>query len=352
MAHLNGSAGWGDAIVVVPWRLYQAYGDERVLAENWAAMVAWLERGFRMARENRHPDRVARRPVAEPHEAYLWDSGFHWGEWLAPGDEPGDFPSFVAADKSDVATAYLSSSARLMARIAEVIGRSDADRWDALADAARDAWQREFIGPDGRLTPDTQAHHVRALAFDLVPPPQRAAVADRLAMLVKEAGDHLATGFLATPDLLPVLADAGHVDVAYTLLRQDTSPSWLTMIDRGATTIWERWDGVTADGVAQESLNHYSKGAVVSYLHRYVAGLSPIDPAYRTFRVQPRPGGGLTWAQAAHESPYGRIEVRWSRANGRFDLSVSVPPGTTATAVLPDGATHSLAPGEHHLTAG
>jgi alpha-L-rhamnosidase len=350
MAHLNGSAGWGDAVVVVPWRLYQAYGDERVLAENWAAMVAWLERGFRMARENRHPDRAARRPVAEPHEAYLWDSGFHWGEWLAPGDEPGDFPSFVAADKSDVATAYLSFSARLTARIAEVIGQ-DAARWDRLADAARDAWQREFVGPDGRLTPDTQAQHVRALAFELVPPALREAVADRLAALVKEAGDHLTTGFLATPDLLPALADAGHVDVAYALLLQDTSPSWLTMIDRGATTIWDRWDGVTADGVAHESLNHYSKGAVVSYLHRYVAGLSPIEPAYRSFRVRPRPGGGLTWAQAAHESPYGRIEVRWSIDGGRFDLSVSVPPGTTATAVLPDGVAHSLAPGEHHLTA-
>jgi len=349
MAHLNGSAGWGDAIVVVPWRLHQAYGDERVLAENWAAMVAWLERGFRMARENRHPVRVARRPVAAPHEEYLWDSGFHWGEWLAPGEEPGDFPSFVAADKSDVATAYLAFSARLMARIAEVTGR-EPGRWDALADAARHAWQREFIGPDGLLTPDTQANHVRALAFELVPAPLRAAVADRLVALVKEAGDHLATGFLATPDLLPVLADEGQLDVAYALLRQDTPPSWLTMIDRGATTMWERWDGVTADGVAHESLNHYAKGAVISYLHRYVAGLSPIDPGYRAFRVQPRPGGGLTWAYAAHESPYGRIEVRWSLAGGRFDLSLSVPPGTTATAVLPDGAVHALDPGEHHLT--
>ena len=174
---------------------------------------------------------------------------------------------------------------------------------------------------------------------------------DGYVTLVEDAGDHLTTGFLATPDLLPVLADAGHLDVAYTLLLQDTSPSWLTMIDRGATTIWEHWDGVTADGLAHESLNHYSKGAVISFLHRYVAGLAPIEPGYRTFRVQPRPGGGLTWAHAAHESPCGRIEVHWSVADGRFDLSVSVPPGTTAVAVLPDGGTHPLAPGEHHLTA-
>ncbi|MCU7729230.1 hypothetical protein ODJ79_36415 [Actinoplanes sp. KI2] len=202
-------------------------------------------------------------------------------------------PDSLVRGVFDVATAYLSYSARLMARIADVISRSllEPARWDALADAARNAWQREFIGPDGRLTPDTQANHVRALAFDLVPPPLRAAVADRLVTLVEAAGVHLTTGFLATPDLLPVLADEGHFDVAYALLRQDTPPSWLTMIDRGATTMWERWDGVTADGVAHESLNHYAKGAVVSYLHRYVAGLTPIDPAYRSFRVQPRPGG-------------------------------------------------------------
>ncbi|MFF5288365.1 glycoside hydrolase family 78 protein [Paractinoplanes globisporus] len=348
-AHLNGSAGWGDAVVIVPWRLYEAYGDERILAEMWPAMEAWMTRGFTMARENRHPDRVARRPVPAPHEAYLWDSGFHWGEWLAPGEEPGDFPSFVAADKSDVATAYLAHSAALMARIARVIGRDPA-HWETLAAAARDAWQREFITPDGRLIPDTQANHVRALAFDLVPAALRPAVATQLATLVEAAGNHLTTGFLATPDLLPVLADAGRPEVAYALLMQDTEPSWLTMIDRGATTIWERWDGVTPDGVAHESLNHYSKGAVVSFLHRYVAGLTPTAPGYRAFEVRPRPGGGLTWAHAAHESPYGRIEVRWSVTGGGIDLSVSVPPGTTATAVLPDGTTRELTPGEHHLT--
>lgn len=350
MAHLNGSAGWGDAIVVVPWRLFQAYGDTRVLEEMWPAMEAWMTRGFTMARENRHPDRVARRPVAAAHEAYLWDSGFHWGEWLAPGEAPGDFPSFVAADKSDVATAYLAHSAALMARIAAVLGRPAAP-WDSLAAAARDAWQQEFLAPDGRLTPDTQANHVRALAFDLVPAALRVPVADRLATLVKEAGHHLTTGFLATPDLLPVLADAGHPEVAYALLLQDTAPSWLHMIDQGATTMWERWDAISPTGEVRESFNHYAKGAVVSFLHRYVAGLTLVEPAYRTFRVAPRVGGGLTWAHATHDSPYGRIEVRWSLTDGHFDLSVSVPPGTTATATLPGGVTHDLLPGEHHLTA-
>ncbi|GIM88292.1 family 78 glycoside hydrolase catalytic domain [Paractinoplanes toevensis] len=348
MAMLNGSAGWGDAVVIVPWQLYRSYGDERILAEMWPVMEAWIGRAASMARTRRHPERVARRPVAAPHEAYLWDSGFHWGEWLAPGEEPGDFPSFVAADKSDVATAYLAHSAGLMAHIAAVIGRDPAP-YAALASGARDAWQREFLAA-GDLTPDTQANHVRALAFDLVPRPLRQSTGDRLAALVEKAGTHLATGFLATPDLLPVLAEAGHLDVAYRLLFQDTVPSWLAMIDRGATTMWERWDGIDEAGVPHESLNHYAKGAVVSFLHRYVAGLSELSPGYRTFRVRPRPGGGLTWSHAAHETPYGRIEVRWSVTGGQVDLSVSVPPGTTAEAVLPDGTTRRLTPGEHHVT--
>ena len=209
-------------------------------------------------------------------------------------------------------------------------------RWTALAAGARDAWQREYVR-DGRLTVDTQATHVRALALDLVPADLRRALADRLVELVAEAGGHLATGFLATPDLLPVLADAGHLDTAYEVLLADGEPGWMAMVDAGSTTVWERWDGVGADGTPHESLNHYSKGAVISFLHRVTAGIAPLEPAYRRFRVAPRPGGGLTWATAAHECPYGRIESAWTLAHGRFELRVVVPAGTSADVVLPDG---------------
>jgi alpha-L-rhamnosidase len=281
----------------------------------------------------------------------LWDTGFHWGEWLAPGEEPTDFPAFVAADKADVATAFLAHSAGLTARIAAVLGRSDdAAGYAGLAGHARRAWQAEFLTDGGRLTPDTQANHVRALAFDLVPEPLRATVAGRLVELIRAADTHPGTGFLATPYLLPVLAETGHLDVAYEVLLRDTEPSWLTMIDRGATTMWERWDGVDADGVAHESLNHYSKGAVVSFLHQYVAGLElPAEPAYRHFRVRPRPGGGITWARAAHESPYGRIEISWSQTGAGLDVDVTVPPGCTAELVLPDGTRRMLMPGKSRV---
>ncbi len=351
VAFLNGSAGWGDAVVMVPWVLYRAYGDEGVLAELWPAMVGWLDRAERMARDQRHPDRATARPEPAPHEQFLWDTGFHWGEWLEPGVDIGDFGAFVAADEGDVATAFLAHSAGLMARIAAVLGRDgDATRYAALGANARAAWQAEYLGADGSLTPDTQANHVRALAFDLVPAELRPAVADRLVELIRKADTHLGTGFLATPYLLPVLADTGHLDVAYELLRQDSEPGWLVMVDRGATTVWERWDGVSADGVPHESLNHYSKGAVVSFLHRYTAGIELVEPAYRRFRVQPRPGGGLTWAEAAHESPYGRIESSWRIQDGELRLRVAVPAGTEATVVLPDGATGTAGPGEHTYT--
>jgi alpha-L-rhamnosidase len=343
--------------VIVPWEIYRAYGDRRLLEEQWPSMVAWLSYVETAAAGARHPDRAARRPEPLPHERYLWDSGFHWGEWLVPGEDlkgPEEFEAFRNADKSDVATAYFAHSARLMSQIAAVIGRSaEAERYEELAERVRDAWRTEFIDADGRLQPDTQANHVRALAFDLVPTELRADAATRLVELVRAAGTHLATGFLATSYLLPVLADTGHLDVAYELLFTDTMPSWLYMIERGATTVWERWDGVRPDGTPFESLNHYSKGAVVSFLHRYVAGIRLLadgaGAAYRHFRVEPSAGGGITWAQAEHDSPFGRIESSWRLSGDAFELVVAVPPGTTADVVLPDGTTKTVSSGHHTL---
>ncbi|MGP0031607.1 MAG: family 78 glycoside hydrolase catalytic domain [Acidimicrobiales bacterium] len=342
---MQGSSGWGDAVVVVPWELWRAYGDEEVLAELWPSMVAWVDYAAGVARTQRHPDRAQARPDPAPHEEFLWDGGYHWGEWLEPGAQPGDHS---ALDHGAVGTAFLHHSARLAARIGRVLGEdAEAARFEALAGHARDAWQAEFIGPDGSVTPDTQATHVRGLAFGLVPDELRARTAARLVALIGEAGGHLGTGFLATPYLLPVLADTGHLDVAYELLLRDTPPSWLTMVERGASTVWELWEGVDADGGAHDSLNHYSKGAVISFLHCYVAGIRLLDehPGYRRFRVEPRPGGGLSWAEAVHDSPYGRIESSWHTADGCLEATVTVPPGTMADVVLPDGTRHEQPPG-------
>jgi alpha-L-rhamnosidase len=236
----------------------------------------------------------------------------------------------------------------LAARTGRLLGHDDeAQRLEQLAADVLAAWRTEFIRPDGSLTHDTQANHVRALAFELVPDELRAHTAGRLVELVRAADDHLGTGFLATPFLLPVLADTGHLDVAYELLLQDTPPSWLYMVGRGATTVWEAWDGIAEDGTPEGSLNHYSKGAVISFLHSHTAGIQLLDegPGYERFRIAPRPGGGLTWVEAVHDCPYGRIESSWRIEGDAFHLTATVPPGTSADIELPDGSIHRQLPG-------
>lgn len=344
-AYLTGAAGWGDAAVIVPWEMWAEYGDERFLSDAFESMVAWVGFATEKARTGRHASRVQRRPDAAAHEVFLWDTGFHWGEWCEPGGNPeGVFT--LEEDMGAVATAFLCRSSELLGRAAAVLGRDgDAAHYAALAASVRDAWQTEFIDEDGRVSPDTQATLVRALAFGLVPEEHTASVVSRLVELVHEAGDHLTTGFLATPFLLPVLADHGHLDVAYTLLFQDSVPSWLAMIDAGATTIWENWEGTDAEGFG--SMNHYSKGAVVTFLHRYVAGLRPDEhhPDYERFTVAPLPGGGLTSAEAVHDARRGRVRSAWVIADGTFTLDVEVPPGAEAAVVLPDGTRSTVGPG-------
>lgn len=351
---VEGSAGWGDAAVHVPWEIYRATGDEQVLEQQWDSMRAWVDYAARAAARGRHPSRIERSAEPLPHERYLWDTGWHFGEWLEAGETLDDAAAHaLTGDHGAVATAYLHHSAAELATVARILGRDgDAERHDELAAHAADAWRTEFLADDGTVTPDTQATYTRALAFGLIPDDLRAAAVARLVELIRAAGTHLSTGFLATPFLLPVLADAGRLDVAYELLLRDTEPSWLVMLDRGATTVWEEWGGVDAGGVAHASLNHYGKGAVISFLHRYVAGLGLVEPGWRRFRVAPRPGGGLTWASAHHDSPYGRIEVRWERHPGGLGLDVAVPPGTTAEVALPGTAPVTLVPGRHHLPPG
>ena len=208
--------------MIVPWELYRAYGDLDLVDELWPLMTGWVDFAAGRARENRRPQRVEARPEPAAHEAFLWDTGFHWGEWCEPGGN--DLRATLENDIGHLATAYLHRSADLLSRMAVLLGRDDdAERYRDLADGARHAWQVEYLGEDGTVTPGDQATLVRALAFGLVPDEARAAVADQLVAAVRAADDHLTTGFLATPLLLPTLADAGHPEVAYELLLQDTA---------------------------------------------------------------------------------------------------------------------------------
>ncbi|WP_461173272.1 glycoside hydrolase family 78 protein [Arthrobacter sp. Z1-9] len=355
MAFVNGSAGWGDAIVMVPWEVYLTTGDPAILAENWDAMKRWLEFVTSTAESSRHADRAAASPTAAPHEKYLWDTGFHWGEWMEPDGPEPDLFAARSADHGIVATAYYRNTAALMAKIAGILGHAEeAAALAGLSENVQRAWETEYLNQAGQVTQPSQANCVRALAFDLVSPGQRAAVTAQLVSLVRAAGTHVGTGFLATPYLLPVLADNGELELAYELLMQDSEPSWLVMVDRGATTMWELWNGIDADGSPHQSLNHYSKGAVVSFLHRYTAGLrqAPGSAGYERIIIEPRPGAGLTSAATSHQGPHGLIEVQWRTDDGGLQLRATIPPGTTAEVRLPGQPALAVGPGKHHFTAG
>ncbi|WP_293989240.1 family 78 glycoside hydrolase catalytic domain [Streptomyces sp.] len=349
-AMMTGSAGWGDAIIAVPWELYRSYGDRDILTENWEAMVRWVDWALHTARTTRHQSRIERSPEPLPHEQYLWDGSFHWGEWTEPKAKAADGSridpiqtnpiAWFMADKGEVGTAFLYRSTSTLADVARVLGRTeDAARYTETAERVREAWRTEFLTPDGHTTGDTQAGYVRALSLGLVPDELREAAAARLVELIRGADTHLTTGFLSTGDLLPVLADSGHADVAYELLLQRTAPSWLYMLDRGATTIWEDWEGIDDTGTAHDSLNHYSKGAVIRFLHTHTLGLrqTPGSIAWESVEVAPVPHPSVPWARGTHESPQGTIAVEWRTTGDRLTITVDVPPATTARIVFPDG---------------
>lgn len=349
----EGSSGWGDAAVHVPWVHYQATGDTEILTEQYESAKLWVDYAVNAAATQRHPTRQQQLIEPQPHESYLWDSGWHFGEWLEVGETVAQaLAKAAAADPAPVATAYLYRSVREFADMACILGRhEDAQHYAEIAACVADAWRIEFLAADGKITPGTQATYARALAFDLIPAELRDVVARQLVNLIHEADNHLSTGFLTTPYLLPILARTGHLDVAYDLLFQDDEPSWLVMVDRGATTVWEEWCGVDADGKPHASLNHYSKGTVISFLHQYVAGLKLLEPGYRRFRVAPQPGDRISSARVHHDSPHGRIEARWTVTDQRFTLDVDVPSGTTAELILPDGGKLVVTAGHHAVAA-
>ncbi|MET7663693.1 family 78 glycoside hydrolase catalytic domain [Streptomyces sp. NPDC005463] len=357
---MTGSAGWGDAVILVPWELYATYGDRRELAANWDATVRWVEWSLTTARTARHPSRVARSAEPLPHEEFLWDGSFHWGEWCEPkgtqpAPPPGDPDAWMTTDKGEVGTAFLYRSTSTLARIAEVLGRNaEAARYAGLAERVKEAWRTEFLDDEtGRTSVDTQASYVRALALGLAPEKLRDAVAARLAELIVASGHHLGTGFLSTADLLPALADSGHADLAYQVLLQRASPSWLAMLDRGATTIWEEWDGVDENGAAHESLNHYSKGAVIGFLHTHTLGLRQAEGsvAWERFVVAPVPHPSLSWARGTFDSPRGTIAVDWRTEGDALHLTVEVPLTCTATIVLPNGKELTAGPGQFRTSS-
>ncbi len=368
---LAGSVGWGDAAILVPWALYRRSGDARILQENADMMGRWygflesragqqqtavdmdaIPEQYKAMLANLPPEALAQMmqkfapaPGGEdnPYEKYTISTGTDYGEWCEP-----DVDSVGAMGKPQpkVATAYYAKSGAVLAEISAILGDdAAAAHYREIADGAKKAY-RHLAAPEGVIHSDRQAEYVRAIRFDLLDGTEKQQAARDLDALVRRCGCHLNTGFLATPDLCPVLAENGCTDTAYALLLQPTCPGWLYEVKRGATTIWEEWDGVDEQGHVKASLNHYSKGAVCGWLFGGVCGIR-VDRGEITLAPQPHPS--LGHAQAKYLSPVGEIVSGWRYDGDTVRYHFSLPVNTTARVILPDGREAVLGPGDHTM---
>ncbi len=334
----GGSTAWADAALIVPWTMYLAYGDKRILEEQYESMKGWVEY---------MRDRAG--------EDYLWTNDSHYGDWLAFASTSSSYPG-ATTEKDLIATAYFKYSSGLLAQIADIIGnKTDAEKYSNLSENIKKAFVHEFVTPAGRLISPTQTAYALALSFDLLPENLISSAAKYLADDVKKMG-HLTTGFVGTPLLCISLSNHGYDDLAFMLLNRKEYPSWLYPVTQGATTIWERWDGQKPDGTFQtagmNSFNHYAYGAIGEWLYTYVSGIKTDEknPGYKHFFLEPHTGGGLTNAAAEFESMYGNIKSAWKIEGGNFIYEVEVPANTTATVILPNSEKKELGSGKYSFS--
>lgn len=330
----SGSAGWADAAVIIPWNIYEIYGDKRILEQQYASMQAWVE--------------YQRRRAGDSH---LWTQDFTFGDWNAFATTRSDYPG-ATTDKDLISSAFFGYSTSIMQKTAAVLGKTDDARdYAELLVKIKEAFAQEFVTPRGRLVSHTQTAYTLALAFDMLPEALRETAAGRLAEDVRKFG-HITTGFLGTPLICHVLSDYGYYEEAFMLLTRKEYPSWLYPITRGATTIWERWDGIKPDSSFQDasmnSFNHYAYGAIGDWMYRQIAGINPDinAPGYKHIIITPHRGGGLTHASASYNSIHGIIASGWEVVNDSMTVKVTIPANTSATVILPEAMLAETREGE------
>jgi alpha-L-rhamnosidase len=327
-ADFMGAPGWGDAGVVVPWRLWQQYGDKRQLLENYDASRRWV--GFIRAN---NPD-------------LLWKNkrGNDYGDWLNADtmNDPTMPRTGGEVPKPVFATMMFAYATDLVSRMAAVLGHdAEAREYRALFNDIKAAFNTAYVTADGRIDGNTQAGYALALHFDLLPEGKRAAAVAHMLEGIDIYHGHMSTGFHSTYRMMLELSRAGRSDVAYKLINNTTFPSWGYSIENGATTIWERWDGYVKGRGFQDkgmnSFNHYAIGAVAEWMYRVILGIDNDDdrPGYERFVLHPIPGGGLTWAKGSYESIRGKIESNWRTEGATFIEEVTIPANTTATVYVP-----------------
>jgi len=333
-AHLGrgGSSAWGDAATIVPWTVYEFYGDRSILAQQFESMRAWV-------------DYIKGEDDASGSKR-LWTTGFHFGDWLALDGNDTNSP-MGGTPEDFISSAYYFKSAQLVARAASVLGKKElAEQYAALAAEIKTAIQNEYFTPTGRLAINTQTGYTLALFMDLVPEEFRQRVMDDLVSRLRKDKVHLRTGFVGTPYICRVLSENGANDLAYQLLLNEDYPSWLYAVNLGATTIWERWNSLNPDGTisssGMNSLNHYAYGSIVEWMYREMYGLNPSsgDDAVTGFRhaqIAPKPDKALAWARASYLSAAGLFESGWEiDQQGNLCFEITIPFNAEAQVVLPD----------------
>lgn len=356
----DGSAGWGDTAVIIPYTMYLCYGDRTILESQYESAKKWVDYMYRCAKDSN--EELLDQPEYHQYDEdgvrdadYIFDTRFHFGEWLEPGsEESGDNSDFdMEKEKkrtdSPVATAYMYYSSTLLAQMAETLGKTkDADYYTEQAKKVKRVYNRYFIEEDGTIIRGKQAPYVRTLQFGLAEEDKKEKVAEKLAEEVRNNRMRLNTGFLSTPFLLFQLLENGFKEEAFQVLENTECPGWLYPITKGATTILEDWTGLDEHA---NSYNHYSYGAVCDFLFSAVGGIRPIwsQPGYKKFELCPTPGGTLTYAVAEFESPYGKIVSSWKRKGEEVEYHFEIPANTTADILLPDGTKKSVGSGSYCL---
>ena len=308
----EGSPGWADAGIIIPWTTWMQYGDRGIIDDHWEAMSRFMDY------------------ILTINPGYIRNKG---------GSQLGDWLNMNAPTPADlIATGLWAIDADMMSQMAAATGReTDAAQYRELGTRIRSAFQAAFVKEDGTIGNGSQASYVLAFTAKMVPETLKDAAIGKLVADVEAHNWHLTTGFLSSPYLLSVLAENGRTDVAYRLLLNETCPSWGYMIRQGATTWWERWNS-DSSGDAMNSFNHYAFGSVVAWIYRNVTGIeiAPDGPGFRRIVIRPRLDPRLTYARGEYYSVYGKVVTDWTaETRDRFALKVVIPANTRATVYLP-----------------
>ena len=299
----SGSAAWDDAAAICPWQIYLTYGDKEILRQQFDCMKKYI--GF-ITNTTKDP--------------YLWTGGEHYEDWLGLDAPVGSYKGSSRADF--IASAFYAYSTSLVVKAGRVLGE-DVSEYERLYQGIVDTFRKTFT--DYR----TQTEHVLAVHFGLAEDPQK--TADALAEMIKACGSKLQTGFVGTPYLLHVLSSYGHTELAYTLLLRTEYPSWLYPVTKGATTVWEHWDGIMENGdfwsTDMNSFNHYAYGAVADWVYEAAAGIQTVEdaPGFARVKIAPQPDSRLDWLEASIETRKGTVRSLWKQEEGRIRYEITTP---------------------------